>query len=130
MVTIYVDLDEVRCPLEEVDDYIKMMNGIALHCEMREGYIRGWRNEKAVDLTVGSYMLGLEPIEVLDEFREAMLINDEDDDENPADRVWTVYNYKYAFDWLWMIDPEFYVRFTELYQDDLSKPKLKFVVKQ
>lgn len=129
MVTIYVDLDEVRCPLEEVDDYINMMNGIALHCEMREGYSRGWRNEKAVDLTVGSYMLGLEPIEVLDKFREAKLIKDENDDENPADRVWTVYNYKYAFSWLWMIDPEFYMRFAELYQEDLDEPKLKFVVK-
>lgn len=97
--------------IDSASDYIAMMNGIAYACHEYSEYQKGFRNTVAVDLTVGSYMLGLDPLNVLDVFIKYGLIDPAMDDEAPNDRVKRVLLYSESFDWNWMIDPDMYVGF-------------------
>jgi hypothetical protein len=95
--------------IDSAPDYINMMNGIAYACHEYAEYQEGSRNTIAVDLTVGSYMLGLDPLNVLDVFIKYGLIDPVMDDEAPIDRVKRVLLYSESFDWDWMINPDSYV---------------------
>lgn len=94
--------------IDSASDYINMMNGIAYACHKNAEYQEGFRNTVAVDLTVGSYMLGLDPLNILDVFIKYGLIDPAMDDEAPADRVKRVLLYSESFDWDWMINPYSY----------------------
>lgn len=87
----------------EVLDWVRVLNGIAYKCQ-NDGYCPGWRNEIMVNMTVASYMLGIEPEDVLDDFVRTSLIDCSDDDEDPYDRMTKVLDYKRRFSWDWMID--------------------------
>lgn len=97
------------CDLSEVGDYVAMMNGIAKECHDHDFYCEGNRNWIAVDLTVGARMLGLDPFEVLDAFVKENLIDPNLDDEDTRDRIERVDGYDHAFDWDWMIEPDYFV---------------------
>jgi len=107
---VYIAKDEVLCDEDEAQDYVNVLNGIVVDCFKNAGFSVGYRNTIAVDLTVSAYMLGLDPIDVLDKLVELKVINPEDDDETTCDRVRTVMDYKDRFDWDYMIDPEQYER--------------------
>lgn len=116
---IEVSKEKVRVDSEDLlNDYISMMNGIVYACSRYSEYREGYRNQIAVDLTVGSYMLGLDAFDVLNEFICADLIDPASDDEEPRDRVGRVLNYTYGFDWDWMIDPSSFIGFQDLDEDD------------
>ena len=100
--------DEVRCDEFDIDQYVNVLNGIVYFCKKRIGFYRGFRNTIAVDLTVASYMLGLDAIEVLDKLVELDVIDPKDDDEDTWNRVRTVLDYDESFCWTWMIDPDVY----------------------
>ena len=91
---------------KSVEDYVNLMNGIVYDCYEYDGYDSGNRNTIAVNLTVGSVMLGLDPRTVLNAFMNAGLINPQRDDEKPWDRVARVMRYADRFNWEWMIDPD------------------------
>lgn len=110
MVTIEIKVSKEKViDVDSAPDYISMMNGIAYACHEYAEYQEGFRNTIAVDLTVGSYMLGLDPFDVLNTFIKYGLIDPLMDDEAPIDRVRRVLLYDYNFDWDWMINPDSYV---------------------
>ena len=92
---------------DSIQDYIDILNGIAYFLE-EEGYKEGWRNEIAVNLTVASYMLGLDPHDILKELMSSNLIKDGDDDEDTVKRIDVILDYKDRFEWGWMIDAEWW----------------------
>ena len=106
---IEVKTKEMIVDVDQAADYISMLNGIAYVCHKYNEYQEGFRNTIAVDLTVGSYMLGLNPLDVLDAFIKNGLIDPLMDDEAPIDRVKRVMWYDESFDWDWMINPDSYV---------------------
>ncbi len=106
---IEVKTKEMIVDVDQADDYINMLNGIAYACHKYDEYQEGSRNTVAVDLTVGSYMLGLNPLDVLDAFIKNGLIDPLMDDEAPINRVQRVMWYDESFDWNWMINPDSYV---------------------
>ena len=108
--------------IDSASDYINMMNGIAYACHEYAEYQEGFRNTVAVDLTVGSYMLGLDPLNVLDVFIKYGLIDPAMDDEAPNDRVKRVLLYSESFDWDWMINPEMYVGYVKKFQQPEGIP--------
>ena len=63
---ILIDPDKALVSGDDLVDYVDLMNGISYQCE-NNMFMRGYRNEIAVNLAVGSHMLGLEPMKVLDE---------------------------------------------------------------
>lgn len=116
---IEVSKAKVRVDSKDLlNDYISMMNGIVYACSRYGKYRECYRNQIAVDLTVGSYMLGLDAFDVLNEFICADLVDPVSDDEEPSDRVDRVLNYTYRFDWDWMIDPDDYTGYQDLDEDD------------
>lgn len=92
---------------DSIQDYIDILNSIAWFLE-QDGYKEGWRNEIAVNLTVASYMLGLDPHDVLKELMSSNLIKDGDDDEDTVKRIDIVLDYKDRFEWGWMIDADWW----------------------
>ena len=108
---IDVSIDEVLCDEADVQGYVDVLNGIAWDCHSNHGYSQGFRNTVAVDLTVASYMLGFDPLRVLEELQKAGIIKDSNDDfgESPEHRVSVVSDYCDRFDWDYMIDPDMYV---------------------
>lgn len=108
MKEIFIARDETIVDDQSAEDYVTLLNGIIDECYNREGYTEGTRNEVAVDLTVAAYMLGLEPLEVLDQLIEAKVIDPADDDDDPRDRVRIVKDYADRFSWDWMLNPEYY----------------------
>lgn len=100
-------VDECMCDESEMQSYVDLMNGLVIACHDGD-YREGNRNAIAVDLTVGATMLGFDPVEVMDEFVKAGLIDPLADDEAPRERVIRVQNYERDFDWMWMIDPDEY----------------------
>ena len=106
---IEVKTKEMIVDVDQATDYISMLNGIAYACHKYNEYQEGFRNTIAVDLTVGSYMLGLNPFDVLDAFVKYGLIDPLMDDEAPIKRVQRVMYYDESFSWDWMIDPDSYV---------------------
>lgn len=124
---IEVDQAKVRIPKEDlennvniIDEYVSLLNGISYVCRMYDEYSEGYRNTVAVDLTVASYMLGLDAQEVLRKFIVAGLIDPSNDDEVPANRVGRVLDYRYKFDWDWMIDPDGYLSYGDVTEDDVT----------
>lgn len=113
---VEIDRKCTRIPKEDlennakiIDEYVDLLNGIAYACQMYDEYSQGSRNTVAVDLTVACYMLGLDAQQISDLFIKASLINPARDDEDPETRIDRVLNYRYKFDWDWMIDPEQYL---------------------
>lgn len=101
-----------------IDEYVDLLNGIAYACQRFDEYSEGNRNTIAVDLTVACYMLGLvDVLRILDMFVKASLIDPARDDEDPESRVYRVLEYRYKFDWDWMIDPEQYLNIAKTYKD-------------
>ena len=98
---------------DSAPDYINMMNGIVYSCHEYDEYQEGYRNTIAVNITVGSYMLGLDALSVLEEFINAGLIDPNKDDEYPSDRIKRALFYNESFSWSWMINPETYVKFSK-----------------
>lgn len=106
---ITIDSDFVLCDKESIDDYVELLNGLVWDCNQYDGYKVGYRNTMALDLTVASYMLGLDPERVMSEFIKAGLIAKVMDDEDPMDRVKRALDYKDRFDWDYLIDPDDYM---------------------
>lgn len=124
MISIVVDRRCTRIPKEDlennvniIDEYVDLLNGIAYACNRYDEYSEGNRNTVAVDLTVACYMLGLDALKILDMFVKAELIDPAWDDEDPEGRVYRVLEYRYKFDWDWMIDPEQYLNTPKTYED-------------
>ena len=118
---IKIDKNKVRLlnsEMDQMNDYINLLNGIAYACQSYDEYSEGYRNTVAVDLTVGCYMLGLDAHEVLERFVIAGLIDPSKDDEAPVDRVNRVLDYRHKFDWDWMIDPDQYLHMAKPYKFD------------
>lgn len=102
--TIDIATDEIMCDECEAQRYVYVLNGLSYHCQ-EGGWRLGWRNEVIVNMTVSAYQLGLDAIEVLNEFVKAGIIDPESDDESTLKRVGTVLDYSWEFSWDWMIDP-------------------------
>ena len=120
---IEIDRSKVRFPKElayEADDYVRELNGISYTCQMYDEYAEGCRNTIAVNLTVSSYLLGMNAQEVLAEFIAAGLIDPKYDDESPTARINRALDYRYRFGWDWMIDPEDYLKYGDVSEDDDS----------
>ncbi len=122
---VEIDRKYTKIPKEDlennaniIDEYVDLLNGIAYACQRYDEYSQGNRNTVAVDLTVACYMLGLVDVQrILDMFIKASLIDPARDDENPETRVYRVLEYRYRFDWDWMIDPEQYLNVPKIYKD-------------
>ena len=99
-------------------EYVDLMNGISFTCERYNEYHEGYRNTVAVDLTVGAWMLGLDPFNVLDYLVEANVINPGFDDESPNTRIHRVLDYAERFDWDWMINPDDYLSYKDVVTED------------
>lgn len=106
------------CEENIVDDYVAVLNGIAVCCHKYDEYQEGYRNQIAVDLTVAADMLCLDPYVVLEEFEKAGLIRDYNDDEDPETRVSRVMNYSTRFCWDYMISPYNYVSASKYLDDE------------
>ena len=118
---IEIDRNKIKFPKElayEADDYVRELNGISYACHMYDEYAEGYRNTIAVNLTVSSYLLGMNAQEVLAEFIAAGLIDPKYDDESPTARVNRALDYRYRFGWDWMIDPEDYLKYGDVSEDD------------
>lgn len=100
--------------------YVNLMNGISYACEKFNEYQEGYRNTVAVDLTVGAWMLGLDPFNVLAHFVEANVIDPLCDDESPNKRIDRVLAYAERFDWDWMIDPDDFLSYCDVMEDDVT----------
>lgn len=109
MEVIEIARDKILADEDSVQDYVDLLNGIVWECANNFGFDRGKRNTIAVDLTVAAYMLGLDPIGVLDKLIDRKVIHPSDDDEDTHVRVQTVMDYSRRFSWEWMIDPDMYV---------------------
>lgn len=103
-----------------VQKYVDLMNGISYSCERFDTYQEGCRNMVAVDLTVGAWMLGLDPIVVLNDFVKTNIIDPLADDESPLIRVNRVLDYAERFDWDWMIDPDGFLSYGDVTEDDVT----------
>lgn len=109
MTKIQVSSDEAMCGEDMVQDYVDLLNGIVFDCLDHFAYTEGTRNEVAVDLTVASYMLGLDPEDTMRTLIKENVINPDNDDEDPMQRVRTIMDYADRFDWDWMLNPQYYV---------------------
>ena len=96
--------DEVIANEDDVQDYVDVLNGIVKFCH-QNGFKRGWRNTIIVDLTVGAWMLGLDPYDTLGKLVKAGVIDTKSDDEDTYVRMERVTQYENRFEWSWMIDP-------------------------
>lgn len=105
---VKVSREDVRCEQDEIDKYLDVLNGIAFSCEHYDEFSPGSRNKVAVDLTVSSYMLGMDPIDVLDMFVNNDLIDYDADDEDTDKRVEKVLDYTEWFTYDWMVEPDDY----------------------
>lgn len=106
-----VPILDVRCEPSEAPDYINVLNGLIVDCARNKGYKEGYRNEMILDMTVSSYMLGIDPEGVLECFMHDGLITNGMDDEQPTDRMSKMLDYKSRFDWDYMLDPDSYRAF-------------------
>lgn len=121
---VRIAIDEVLCDKKEVNDYVDLMNGISWKCQ-NGGYEQGWRNTIMVDFTVATFMLGLDPIEMLELFDGNGMICEFMDDEHPSDRVHRVMSYDKDFSWEWMISPGDFVIIGQMHANDLDKVKFE-----
>lgn len=128
MAIIKVDPGEARVSGETLDLYVKMMNGISFCCSEYGEYDEGYRNKIAVDLTVGSYMLGLDAKEVMGIFIGEGIIDPDNDDESPTSRVITILDYSHRFEWNWMINPDGYIPYGADTDTDTEDYKVLFVI--
>ena len=125
---IEVSRNNTRCDKDSVDDYVRLMNGISYACHRYDEYSEGYRNQVAVDFTVGCWMLGLDAIKVLRDFEFYRLIDPANDDEQPIDRIGRVLDYTDSFSWDWMIDPDSYLTYGDVDEyDDYIKVFFKLV---
>ena len=109
MAMIRVSRDEALCEEGMVQDYVDLLRGIVHDCCHHFAYREGTRNEIAVNLTVASYMLGLDPEDVMRTLIRERVIDPDNDDEDPMQRVRTIMDYADRFDWDWMLNPQYYV---------------------
>lgn len=114
-----VDLDTAQW-------YANVLNGLAYACYQYNEFSVGYRNTVALDLTVSSHMLGLDPIRVLDKFVELKLIDPKDDDEDTYDRVYKAKEYWHRFDKEYMIDANTYARYARYASEEDEDTKLFF----
>lgn len=105
---IEIDKDECLCDEDDIQNYVDVLNGIIYEC-VNGNFKEGYRNQVAVDLTVASYMLGLDPTNVIAWLIQLRVINPLDDDEDTKRRVETVLDYRRRFDWEYMIEPETFI---------------------
>jgi hypothetical protein len=109
-----------------IEGYANVLNGIFYELELGDGYTQGMRNAIIVDMVVSSYMLGLDPYDILNELINGVqLIDPEHDDELPTDRVGKVMNYTERFNCDWMIDSNYYDKLGARCADELSKIKVE-----
>lgn len=122
---VIAKVENVRCELADADDYINVLNGIAVDLH-RYGYCEGSRNQCIVDMTMSAYMLGLDPRMVLDCFAvDTGLVDPTLDDEDPWDRMYRVLDYTHAFCWDWLVEPDDYLTMAEEWDDEVP---LRFVI--
>ena len=121
---VTIDKDKTIADEDSVQDYLDVLNGIVTECH-EDGYRQGWRNEIIVNMVVSAYMLGLDPMQVLDLLKANELIKDEDDDESPKDRVSRVWDYESSFSWDWMIDANWWSKRADA---GTTTPPVKFVL--
>ena len=118
MDVIYVQKDKVRCGEDMIESYVNALNGI-IYVLDQYGYVEGNRNTIIVDMTVASYMLGIDPYFMLDRLKSYLFIRDCNDDELPIGRVNKVMDYTKRFDWDWMIDADTFSEFGWKNEDQL-----------
>lgn len=106
--------------------YVDVLNGLAYSCYHYDEFSVGYRNTVALDLTVSSHMLGLDPIWVLDRFVDLKLIDPKDDDEDTYGRVYKAKEYWYRFDEDYMIDADTYARYARYASEEDEDTKLFF----
>lgn len=113
----------------KAEDYAQLANGIVFGCQEYGDYSEGSRNTIAVDLTVACYMLGLDVMDVVYNLMSEDVISESDDDEYVRDRFERVLEYRYAYDWDWMIDPDRFVDYTNFpsYDEDALNVRFKLV---
>lgn len=125
-----IDKAKVREKDEDFIDYfIDVMNGLVYYCQECVGYSAGHRNEIALNMTVGSYMLGLYPQDVLAAFIENDLMSQRTDDEDPRERVRRALEYRFRFDWDYMLNPEFYEDWANSSDYEKKKEEMSIVFK-
>lgn len=100
--------DDVLLSKEEIDDLVSVLNGIVNACFWGHIFIPGNRNEIILNMTVSSWLLDLDPIDVLEMFIKHGVIDIEKDDENTRTRVYRMLDYTEKFSWDYMLDPEYY----------------------
>lgn len=71
----------------------EMFNAIAYECQYNAGWHEGMRNTIAVDLCIVSHMLGLDPMEVYEAFKQEKLIDPVTDDEDTEERFQRICGY-------------------------------------
>lgn len=71
----------------------KMFDVIACECQCNAGWHEGMRNTIATDLCIVSHMLGLDPMEVYEAFKQEKLIDPDKDDENTEARFQCICDY-------------------------------------
>ena len=124
---IKVPFNETRLDDREIaQEYVDMMNGISYACYKHDEFSPGHRNTLVVNITVGSYKLGLIPIGVLNEFIDAGLIDPSSDDEDTYERLERVMKYEETFTWNWMLDPDEYLGYCHDLVYDQSELPLSF----
>ena len=111
---------------EDIDEYITLLNGLSYCCQHYDEYQEGMRNNIAVDFTVASFMLGLPVLCVLNTFMHEDLIDEVNDDEFPVERVSTVLRYNESFSWNYMIDPDHWLSYGNLNENDVKHMKVFF----
>ena len=71
----------------------EMFNAIAYECQYNAGWHEGMRNTIAVDLCIVSHMLGLDPMEAYEAFKQEKLIDPDMDDEDTEARFQRICDY-------------------------------------
>lgn len=109
MAIIKIDVSKTRVDPADAQDYLDVLNGISWDCQENDGYSEGYRNQVALNLTVACYLLGLSATDVLETMIINGIIDPWCDDEIPYERVTRALEYRYRFDWDYMIDPDTYL---------------------
>lgn len=88
-----VTVDNSLYDENDFSECAEMFNAIAYECQYNAGWHEGMRNTIAVDLCIVSHMLGLDPMEVYEAFKQEKLIDPATDDEDTEERFQRICGY-------------------------------------
>lgn len=78
---------------DALSECAETFNAIAYECQYNAGWHEGMRNTIAVDLCIVSHMLGLDPMEAYEAFKQEKLIDPDMDDEDTEERFQRICGY-------------------------------------